>query len=254
MFRVMFSRRWWWTTLIVLAGIGLTIRLGFWQVDRYRINKTFDDHLAAMQSAAPLAITGASGAGQLPGMDYRPATAMGVFDFVHQFAVRNQIWVQSWGNATGYILVTPLVLPDGSALLVDRGWIPLTDDTPESWSKYDEPGQVHVTGILRRPVKPEMGGVPDPTLTPGEPGFRFWNLIDLDRLQKQIPYPLLPVYLERGPDENQTDPPFRALPVPDGSETGNNVGYAAMWFSFAALLFFGYPVYLRKQSIVAASH
>jgi cytochrome oxidase assembly protein ShyY1 len=28
---------------------------------------------------------------------------------------------------------------------------------------------------------------------------------------------------------------------------GSHFGYALQWFSFAAVLFFGYPFYLRKQ-------
>ena len=48
MLQLFFSRRWWWTTLLVLAAIGVTIRLGFWQVDRYRQNTAFADHLAAI--------------------------------------------------------------------------------------------------------------------------------------------------------------------------------------------------------------
>ena len=54
----MFSRRWWTTTLLVLVAIGVTIRLGIWQVDRYHQNKTFSDHLAAMQVAEPLLLPG----------------------------------------------------------------------------------------------------------------------------------------------------------------------------------------------------
>ena len=244
----MFSRRWWWTTLLVLAGIGLTIRLGIWQIDRYNENKAFADHLTAMQAAAPLTVSGTAGPPDLTGMEYRAILATGTFDFGRQIAVRNQIWAQSWGNATGYILVTPLVFQDGSAILVDRGWIPEEDDTPASWRQFDQPGLVTVSGIIRLPARPEIGGVPDPTLSPGQTSLEFWNLIDIPRLQKQIPYPILPVYLEQAPDPNQDQMPYRLLPEPDLSASDTNEGYAAMWFCFTGLLFFGYPVYLRRQT------
>jgi cytochrome oxidase assembly protein ShyY1 len=42
-----------------------------------------------------------------------------------------------------------------------------------------------------------------------------------------------------------------ALPVLDLSE-GPHLGYAIQWFFYAALVFFGYPVYLRKQADVKA--
>ncbi len=248
MFRLMFSRRWWITTLLVLLGIGLTIRLGIWQVDRYLKNTAFANHLAAMQSASPLLLGGGSPPAGLTGMEYRAVQATGTFDFSHQIAIKNQIWVQTWGNETGYILLAPLVFPDGKAVLVDRGWIPLKYNTPASWQGFDIPSSATVSGVLRLPAVPEMGGVPDPTLAPGQTALELWNLIDLTRLQKQMPYPILPVYIQQAPVGDNTALPFRALPEPDLSEAGVNEGYATVWFVFTGLLIFGYPVYLSKQT------
>jgi surfeit locus 1 family protein len=249
MLRVMFSRRWWITTLLILAGIGLTIRLGIWQVDRYLNNTAFANHLAAMQSATPLVIGAGSQPAGLTGMEYRAVKATGTFDFSHQIAIKNQVWVQSWGNETGYILVTPLVFPDGSAVLVDRGWIPLKDNTPASWQGFDGSSSVTVSGVLRLPALPEMGGESDPTLAPGQASLDVWNLINVTRLQKQLPYPILPVYIQQAPVGDNSALPFRALPEPDLSEAGVNEGYATVWFVFTGLLIFGYPVYLRKQTL-----
>jgi surfeit locus 1 family protein len=254
MFPLMFSRRWWTTTILLLAGIGLTIRLGFWQVDRYHQNKAFADHLAAMQAATPLLMSGGLQPAGLTGMEYRVAQATGTYDFTHQIAIRNQIWVQSWGNETGYILVTPLVFPDGSAVLVDRGWIPLKYNTRAAWGQFDIPGPIVVTGIIRLPALLEMGGEPDPSLAPGQASLDFWNLIDLNRLQKQISYPILPVYIQQAPVGDSSSPPFPSLSNPDITSADTNAGYATMWFSFAGLLFFGYPFYLRKQAASSNLH
>ena len=252
MFRLIFSRRWWVTTLLVLFGIGLTICLGIWQVDRYLYNKAFAAHLAAMQVAAPLKLGSGQPTDGLTGMEYRAVQATGVYDFTHQIAIKNQIWVQSWGNDIGYLLVTPLVFSDGTAVLVDRGWIPLKYNTPASWREFDTPGTVTVAGVLRLPAVPQMGGPQDPTLAPGQARLDFWNLITIDRIEKQTPYPLLPVYIQQAPDGDNMVLPFREIPEPDLSEEGINEGYASMWFIFTALLFFGYPLYLRKQAPAAS--
>ena len=244
----MFSRRWWITSLLVLAGIGLTIRLGIWQVERYQQNKAFADHLSAMQAAAPLTLgPGAQSAG-LTGMEYRAVSASGIFDFSHEIAVRNQIWEQSWGNETGYILVAPLVFADGTAVLVDRGWIPLEDNSPAAWQEFDISGSITVSGIIRLPAKPQMGGTADPTLAPGQTGLKFWTLINIERLQKQMPYHLLPIYIEQAPTRGNQAQPYRSLSDPDTTAAGTNLGFASMWFGFTALLFFGYPLYLRRQT------
>jgi hypothetical protein len=29
----LFNRQWWWTTLLVIAVVGVTTRLGFWQLE-----------------------------------------------------------------------------------------------------------------------------------------------------------------------------------------------------------------------------
>jgi surfeit locus 1 family protein len=248
MFRLMFSRRWWWTTLLALGAIAVTIRLGIWQLDRYSQNHSFNAHLTAMQAAPAVDISAADA--DLRGMEYRAVRAAGTYDFAHQVAIRNQVWTQSWGDDVGYALLTPLVLPDGRAVLVERGWIPLQNNTRVSWGQFDQPGPVSVTGVIRLPAAPEMGGgVPDPTLAPGQAGLDFWNLVNLGRLQQQIPHPLLPVYIQQTPDPDQTGLPYRASPVPDLADDGSNLGYATVWFSFALLLFFGYPVYLKKQGV-----
>ncbi len=248
MLRSLFSRRWWWTTLLVLAATAVLIRLGIWQLDRYGQNHAFNTHLTAMQAASSLDLSGSDPPAGLTAMEYRQVTAAGVYDFTHQVAIRNQIWVQTWGNDVGYTLLTPLVLSDGHAVLVERGWIPEQDNSRASWSQFDQAGPVTVTGVIRLPPVPEMGGgVPDPTPAPGQAGLDFWNLINIARLQKQMPYPLLPVYVQQSPDPAQTGLPYRDAPVPDLADDESNLGYALVWFSFAALLFFGYPVYLRRQ-------
>ena len=83
---------------------------------------------------------------------------------------------------------------------------------------------------------------------PGQTSLDLWNLVNINRLQKQMPYPILPVYIEQAPVGDNTNLPFRTLPDPDLSEEGINAGYATMWFIFTALLIFGYPLYLRKQT------
>jgi surfeit locus 1 family protein len=246
--RLIISRRWWMTSLLVLLATAVTIRLGIWQIDRYRQNHDFAEALAAMQKAEPLTLSGAASPAGLSGMEYRAAQATGTFDFSRQVAVRNQVWVQSWGNEAGYILVTPLVFQDGSAVLVDRGWVPFKDNTPASWRRYDVTGIITVKGVLRLPAKPQMGGQPDPTLAPGQASLDFWNLIDLKRLQQQLPYPILPVYIQQAPTPGITSLPYSAISDPETTDAGTNAGFASMWFAFSGLLFFGYPVYLSRQS------
>ena len=251
--RLMFSRRWWWTTLLVLFAAAVMVSLGLWQIDRYQQRQAFVAQVRAMQAAPPLVLGGRTvvPAGLID-MEYRVVRAMGTYDFEHQVAIRNQVWTQSWGDEMGYALLTPLVLEDGSAVLVERGWIPSEHDTPDSWRQFDVPGTVTVEGMIRLPrSEGEMGSLKDPTLAPGQDRLAFWIFVNIPWLQQQMPYPLLPVYIECAPDGSQVSPPYCAEPVLDLSE-GTNLGYAGQWFLYTALLLFGYPIYLRKREAEAA--
>lgn len=245
MLRLMFSRRWLLTTLLVLLGTAVCVRLGIWQLDRLAARRAFNAHVLAMRAAAALDLNAVGDPAALTEMEYRAAFVRGRYDFSRQVALRNQVYE----NQYGYHLLTPLVMLDGRAVLVDRGWIPPSGNAePADWRQYDAPtGEVVVHGILRLGrVRPEMGGVADPPLAPGQTRLDFWNAVNLERIAQQLPYPLLPVYLQLDVEAGRTVPPIPFQPTLEISE-GPHLGYALQWFTFAALLFFGYPFYLRRQ-------
>ena len=172
-------------------------------------------------------------------MEWRGATVVGKYDFENQIALRNQYN----GDQYGYHLIAPLIFND-AAVLVDRGWIPADGNSAaEDWSQYDEAGQVTVTGQIRLGhPKPAIGGVAD-----AEFGhLDFWNNLNLMQISQQIPYPILFVYIQPNVDENNSTLPIKTQPVIELTE-GSHFGYALQWFAFAAILFFGYPFFLRKQ-------
>ncbi len=254
MFRLLFSRRWWWTTLIVITAICVAIRLGFWQLDRNAQRQASISHIKAMQALPVLDLNLRPFPSDLETMEYRQVTVTGVYVFNHQVALRNQVRARMSGTDPGIALLTPLVLSDGIAVLVERGWIPLEYTTPASWRKFDEPGTVSLDGIIRLSLeKAELGiALIDPTLAPGETQLDFWNYINLPRLQEQIPYSLLDVYIQQAPGTDLENLPHRFMVQPD-LDPGSHIGFALQWFFYAGLLFFGYPVWLKKQKIKTLS-
>lgn len=243
--RRMFSSHWLLTTLIVFAGAALCVRLGIWQLDRLQQRRLFNQHYLQARAAAPLDLN-APLPGDLADQEYRDAFARGRYDFERQVALRNQYN----GNDYGYHLLTPLLLSDDVAVLVDRGWIPADgNDSPADWRKYDEPGAVNLHGILRlSQAKPRFGGAADATPRPGEGVLTLWNNVNLEQIGDQLPYRLLKVYLQPSPEAGDSAPPIPYQPEIEITE-GPHLGYAGQWFIFAALLFFGYPFfYLRKQA------
>jgi surfeit locus 1 family protein len=246
--RLMFSRRWWWTTLLVVAAIGVAIRLGFWQLDRDSQRQAEISHIQSVQTMPVLNLNQSPLPDDLTSMEYRSVTVSGVYDFDHQVVLRNQVRNRMTGSDPGIALLTPLILQDGQAVLVERGWIPMDYDTPETWRQFDQPGTVAVEGVLRQSLdKGEMGSaVHDPTLAPGETSLDYWNFINLPRLQKQMPYTLLDMYIQQAPTADPEALPHSLLQQPD-LDPGAHIGFALQWFFYAGLLLVGYPVWLRRQ-------
>lgn len=238
----MFSRAWLFTTLLVLAGTALCVRLGIWQLDRLEQRRAFNSQVLSMRAAEILDLN-ANLPADIFTMEWRAVTVAGEYDFENQIVLRNQYN----GDQYGYHLITPLLF-SGGAVLVDRGWIPSDGNSaPAAWRKYDEAGQVNVTGQIRLGQdKPTFGGVADPQFSPEQPRLEAWNNLNVTRIAGQSPYPILPVYIQPNADENDVTPPIPSQPVVDLTE-GSHFGYALQWFAFATILFLGYPFFLRKQ-------
>ena len=80
----------------------------------------------------------------------------------------------------------------------NRGWIPYEMAGPERRKEFQQAaGEVEVRGILRRTeVRSSQVSPADLPLGPNRPRLDAWHHVDLPRIQEQIPYPLLPLYLE----------------------------------------------------------
>ena len=234
--------RWILTTLVVIAGVGVLIRLGFWQLDRLEWRRAFNSRVTSQLNAPELDLNASQPVDALFDMEYRSVTVTGTYDFSQEVLLRNQVWE----NRLGYHVLTPLRV-DGSSwyVLVDRGWIPFEDAA--SRSKYEETGSATVQGMIRRgQEKPDFGGVTDPTLAPGETRLDAWNVVNLTRITEQSELALLPIYVLQAPQASWTALPYRSLPEIEISE-GSHQSYAIQWFTFAAMLGLGYPFFVRRQ-------
>jgi len=237
----MFGRKWLVATLLVFAGTALCIRLGIWQLDRLEQRRAFNAQFESARVQSVLDLNQEQPE-TITQMEWRSVKIIGEYDFANQVALRNQYY----GDQYGYHLLTPLRF-DQTAVLVDRGWIPADgNSTPSDWRKYDEAGTVNVSGQIRLgQTKPAFGGVAD-ALPENGTKLEIWNNADLARIASQMPYPVLPVYIQPEPGANDTEPPIPFQPEIELTE-GPHFGYALQWFTFATILFVGYPFFLRKQ-------
>jgi surfeit locus 1 family protein len=237
----MFHRKWLFTTLLVFFGTALCVRLGIWQLDRLEGRRAFNTQFESMRALPALDLNQEESVA-IDEMEWRAVKVTGEYDFENQIALRNQYY----GDQYGYHLWTPLLF-DGTAVLIDRGWIPAdSNSTPSDWRKYDQAGVVSVLGQIRLGhAKPVLGGIAD-TLPENGVRLEIWNNGDVARITGQLPYPAMPVYIQPEADGLDTEPPIPVQPELELTE-GPHFGYALQWFTFASILFIGYPFYLRKQ-------
>ncbi len=92
----------------------------------------------------------------------------------------------------GHHVLTPLVRPDGPAVLVDRGWVPADQAHPAARRQGQLEGTVEITGIARYRGEGRPGWfTPD-----NQPEQGLWYSYDLPALEAALGMELLPVVVE----------------------------------------------------------
>ena len=240
------NRKWILTTILVFAAVVVMIRLGLWQLDRLEQRRTFNARVTAQRENAKLKLTPDSMNQDLYEMEYRALEVTGEYAHSQEVALSNQVW----NGMLGVHLLTPMKIKGTETyVLIDRGWIPQEDYSPDDWSIYQVPGQITVEGVMRRPQSEStFGGIPDPTLAPGQTRLAYWKIVNLARIQAESGLSMLPIYIKLTPKGEQTNPPLISEFDLELKE-GPHMGYALQWFAFAAIMVIGYPVYVRAQSL-----
>ncbi len=237
----LFNRRWWWTTLLVIAGVALLIRLGFWQLDRLDQKRAYNAKVAERWQAQPFDLNAEGLPANLADLEFRRVEVNGTFDYSRQIILKER----PRGDMPGVILVTPLVLDDGRAILVARGWVPYNQSAPEFWPQFEEPAGAPVIGLLQESQLLPNGKAPT---IPDQPQSEWFSL-NVDAVQPQMPYELLPVFILQLPEEGRTydQLPYREEPL--RLDEGNHFSYAIQWFMFSIILGVGYLILIKQQEV-----
>ncbi|MEE1941528.1 SURF1 family protein [Streptomyces sp. TRM 70361] len=239
----MLSRQWVILALVALLLIPAMVRLGFWQWNRHEERVARNELIAASLAADPVPVDEltAPGRGPADGDRYRPVTATGTYDTRDEVVVRQRTGA---GKRIGYHVLTPLVRADGTAVLVNRGWIPTGEDLTRFPDVPPAPtGEVTVTGRLMPDERTGEGVKEKEGLPP-----RQVMLIDSGRLARELDRPVLGGYLalaETSPEPSGEQPEL--LPEPDHNGIGAHLAYAFQWWLFAAAVPVGWVVLVRRE-------
>ena len=221
--------------LVLVVGIltaAVCVRLGIWQLDRLEQRKTRNAAIEAALAGPSTDLSAPSGVGfstvDADSLQYRRATVRGTFDFEREIIVM----ARSHDGVPAVHVVTPLVLSNGIAVLVERGWARSPDGRTVDLGPLREPETREVEGV----VIPSSGSRTSEAPSPNWPCYV--RSADPRQLASAYPYALLPVVIRR----TQMPPePLSALrPVPLTELTnGPHLSYAVQWFSFATIALVG---------------
>ncbi len=214
--------------VIVIASVIaiVCVGAGVWQIGRLGQRRATNALLAARLALPPIELRGqgisADSARQ------RRIVAQGVYDFDRE-RIRP---LRSFDGTPGVALLTPLRLADGSAVFVDRGWVPSPDAYHVDRALYREPDTATVEGL---------GMIP--------PRGRYD--VDPGALRDSLPYQVLRFIVQQtGTAARQGLPRRWAPPTLDD---GPHLSYAIQWFSFALIIGVGTTALLRKTTVLGRS-
>lgn len=232
-YRFLISPKWIGFHLLVIVLVVTMVNLAFWQLRRLDERRQFNSEvrananqpIAAFDDLAPLANPST--------LEWRRVRITGTYLPGHQFLVVNR----SQNGSTGRNVVDALQLPDGSLLLVNRGFVSLTDAAPPVPS-----GSVEIVGRLRESEHRAIGQTADQ----GADVLTEIRRIDIAVLSDQFGAPVLPMYVERlesSPADSATLQPIVAPTLDEGP----HLSYTIQWLIFSACVIAGWVLAVRRS-------
>jgi cytochrome oxidase assembly protein ShyY1 len=246
-YRFLFTPRWLAAAALAVAASVVMVFLGNWQLHRYQERTAVNHRIDAADSAQALPMTsvlttptaaGGAGPGPAKGRAWTKVTVTGRYDPAHEIQARGR----TVDGDVGFEIVTPLILADGTAVLVDRGWIPpgpggatAAPEVPAAPA-----GQVTVVGQVHLSES-------HPTAVAHRDGRLDTRRISVPRLAKEMPYPVYGAYLLLTSQTPPNDPAFELIPI-DHEDAWQNGGYAVQWWIFALMAVLAYGWQARKEA------
>ncbi|MFV2120764.1 SURF1 family protein, partial [Streptomyces sp. Act-28] len=242
MYRFLLSRQWVILTLVTLVLIPVMVELGFWQFHRHERRVAQNALIADNLRAEPVPVTELTSPGHaVPRADHwRHATATGTFDTAHEVVVRRRT---NADDRVGMHVLTPLLLDDGRAVLVNRGWVPAAADQRAYPDVPPAPkGRVTVVGRLMADQTTGSSGIKDLRGLPPRQVMLINSAQQAERMDRRV----LGGYLELTaplPAEGSPEP----VPEPDHESIGSHMAYAVQWWLFAAGVPVGWVTLVRRE-------
>lgn len=217
--------RWLLAALSAMTIAGL-LALGIWQLERLEWKRALIARVELRVHAAPVPPPTPAQWPDIdaPGYEYRRLALSGRFLHEQETLVR-----ASTVAGPGWWVMTPLLLQDGTAVLVNRGYVPPELRDPATRHRSQPEGQQTVTGLLR--LSEPGGGI----LRSNQPLFERWYSRDVAAITTRRGLSnVAPYFVDAEGGSAATDQPQGGLTVLHFRNS--HLSYALTWFAMAVLL------------------
>jgi cytochrome oxidase assembly protein ShyY1 len=226
--RFVLSRRWLVFGVVVVLLAYAAWWLGEWQFRRLAERKDSNAVVRANEDrpAAPVEDVLHPGRDVDPSDEWRMVRAIGTYDAGHTIVIR----YRTRDGASGVDVVVPLVTPEGTALLVDRGWLE-TDPRGADRDEIPDPpeGQVDVTGWVRADGEGDSTVVTDLSA----------RAVDSERIAEAIGRPTFGGFVELRSEDPPAATALEPVELPE-LDNGPHFFYGLQWWFFGLLAVFGF--------------
>lgn len=226
--RFLLSRRWVLFALVVAVLCSAAWWLGEWQFGRLSDRKDSNAVVRANEDRAPAPVADVLAPGRDVSADdeWRVVTATGSYDAGDTVIVR----YRTRDGASGIDVVVPLVTADGTALLVDRGWMP-TDNRGAGPGDVPEPptGEVTVQGWVRADAQGDSTAVDDHST----------RAISSEQIGSALDRPVYGGFVELKAEDGRPAAGLEAVELPE-LNNGPHFFYGLQWWFFGLLAAFGF--------------
>ncbi len=217
--------------LVVLAAaisaVALTARLGIWQLSRAAEKESLQAQLQSRGHEPPLPADALARTSEQAATQHQRRIAL-----EGRWIGGRTVYLDNrpMDGRAGFVVVTPLALPGGDAVLVQRGWVPRDAvDRMRVPSVVSPEGVVAVRGRVAPPPSRlyELGAE-------GQGAIR--QNLDLDAFARETGLRLRPLSIQQlDADDAPSDGLLRHWPAP-AADVHKHYGYAFQWFAMAALI------------------
>jgi len=142
-----------WPGLAVLAGMGMLIALGTWQMQRLAWKQGLIAAIHERAHAAPMALADVEArAARGEDVEYTRVAVSGRFDHAKEI----HLYALDEAGTPGFHVITPLVVTGDGVVLVNRGFVPNDLKDPARRAAGQVSGDVSITGLTRHPDQQGM--------------------------------------------------------------------------------------------------